>query len=399
MKKSYENARNNLGITLVALVITVIVLLLLAGTTLNMILGENGLLKKAEDSKNVHIAGEKNDIEFMNNAYEYMNKYFEVENEIEFVSKLTEEEKIALEENGLKEITKYSSLRNENNVKAVIEGEVPIPNGFSYKEGTNETGLVIKNNNDNNEFVWIPTQGLGYTYNRHAYSRAGWEYSQIQKELDMETNSYKIERLDKVGEYYIEAMPQDEQLSVNKYKGYYIGRYEAGIASGTGRKGSDENKTATANEIEKKSGKPLSQPDKYVYNWVTCNQAKGLSEGLYNKTENSVTSKLCSSYAWDTMLEFIKRQHSDWITNTIDENTKDKGLAIQKTGYHSINNIYDIGGNVTEWTTENYSKDESYVYRGGDMSGFAASYPVARRGVYDSSNILDCFGFRLALFL
>ena len=59
-----------------ALVIIIIVLLILVGVTLNLTLGENGLLKRAEASKNAHLAGERNDIEFLNSAYEYMNPYF-----------------------------------------------------------------------------------------------------------------------------------------------------------------------------------------------------------------------------------------------------------------------------------------------------------------------------------
>ena len=57
------------GITLVALVITIIVLLILAGVTLSLTLGESGLLRRAEESKNAHLAGERNDVEFMNSAY------------------------------------------------------------------------------------------------------------------------------------------------------------------------------------------------------------------------------------------------------------------------------------------------------------------------------------------
>lgn len=65
------------GITLVALVITIIVLLILAGVTISLTLGENGLLNRAEQSKNAHESGAYNDTMFMNNAYDYMTPYFE----------------------------------------------------------------------------------------------------------------------------------------------------------------------------------------------------------------------------------------------------------------------------------------------------------------------------------
>ena len=64
------------GITLVALVITIIVLLILAGVTISLTLGENGLLQRSEQAKNAHEAGAANDAKFMNDAYNYMDPWF-----------------------------------------------------------------------------------------------------------------------------------------------------------------------------------------------------------------------------------------------------------------------------------------------------------------------------------
>jgi len=64
------------GITLVALVITIIVLLILAGVTISLTLGDNGLLNRAEQAKDAHDAGQTNDTKFMNDAYDYMTPYF-----------------------------------------------------------------------------------------------------------------------------------------------------------------------------------------------------------------------------------------------------------------------------------------------------------------------------------
>ena len=36
------------------------------------------------------------------------------------------------------------------------EKKVPIPEGFKYKEGIEHTGLVIIDNANENEFVWVP---------------------------------------------------------------------------------------------------------------------------------------------------------------------------------------------------------------------------------------------------
>ncbi len=50
--------RNHKGITLIALVITIIVLLILAGVTLSLVLGDNNLLFRAKDVKRIHDIGQ-----------------------------------------------------------------------------------------------------------------------------------------------------------------------------------------------------------------------------------------------------------------------------------------------------------------------------------------------------
>ena len=50
-QKGGKQKKNNKGITLVALVITIIVLLILAGVSLSLVLGENGVLSQAKNAK------------------------------------------------------------------------------------------------------------------------------------------------------------------------------------------------------------------------------------------------------------------------------------------------------------------------------------------------------------
>lgn len=102
---------------------------------------------------------------------------------------------------------------------------IPVPKGFapilkSEGQGTKNTGFVIKDMNNNaetrgNEFVWVPVEGMPYTYGRYAF---------LQNQPVDETDPTKI----KWGAtYFTEDMPEDEQTSVNQYGGYYIGRYES----------------------------------------------------------------------------------------------------------------------------------------------------------------------------
>lgn len=68
--------KDNKGITLIALVITIIVLLILAGITIAMLTGENGILSNATKSKAVNELGAAKDLVALT-ANEAMTDYFE----------------------------------------------------------------------------------------------------------------------------------------------------------------------------------------------------------------------------------------------------------------------------------------------------------------------------------
>ena len=68
--------KNNKGITLIALVITIIVLLILAGVAIAMLSGENGILTRASDSKVANEIGAKKD-EVNMAAAEAITEYYE----------------------------------------------------------------------------------------------------------------------------------------------------------------------------------------------------------------------------------------------------------------------------------------------------------------------------------
>ena len=58
--------KNNKGITLVALVVTIVVLLILAGVSINLVLGNNGIIAKAKDAETKSAEASKNDLKGMN---------------------------------------------------------------------------------------------------------------------------------------------------------------------------------------------------------------------------------------------------------------------------------------------------------------------------------------------
>ena len=308
--------------------------------------------------------------------------------------------------------------------KSYVNG-VPIPDGFVYVGGTRDSGLVISDNNADkekykgqttvgtdlvgNQFVWIPVDNIE-NYKRTAYSD-----NFATGTIDSTTNSEQIKYRSSDSDYFKEALPADEKTSVETNKGFYIGRYEAGDQESTNSKKLRASGASTSNTITVKAGQA-------PYNYVTIGQAKDLAEGLSGKQGyTSVKSKLISSYAWDTAIAFIQKTNSDYGNSSEEGNytnsptftytgiadteknkqTKARGLRrLIPTGQTTaVNNIYDMGGNVYEWTTESYSNTSyPYTLRGGHYYGYFAFYPAGdRSGVSDSAYVYA--GFRCTLYL
>ncbi len=354
------------GVTLIALVITIIVLLILAGITINLALDPNGIVRRSYQARN-----------------EYQNAQ---EKELAGIKELINEMNTITTEN----VGGYQAETNYD----MVEG-VPVPKGFSHVYGTSkDTGFVIKNDTDGNEFVWIPVE------NPSEYKRTAW------KGEDIESN-------------YTEEMPEDELISITKYKGYYIGRYEAGIEGYTTvntdtSSNTDTNFTGYSGE----NMKLVIQSGKQVWNYITRDRAKTESESLYRKAEDNVTSKLCSSYAWDTALSFVAKTDSDYPQNSTQGNYLDTEFSytdlegktqtkandsyvLVPTGQTTaVNNIYDMGGNVWEWTTEVCSATGGpCTRRGGYYWNYANGNSAGNRS-YDGSTYAGFYaGFRVTLYL
>ena len=364
--------KNNKGITLVALVVTIVVLLILAGVSINLVLGDNGIVKKAQDAKTKSAEASENDLKGMNG--------------------LVSEMEGALAGNGSTGNGNTGSGNNfvtKNTEVTYPGGNVWIPEGFRISKdsaSTVQNGVVIEDK-DGNQFVWVPVATLA-DYKRTWYT--GWSpFSD-----------------------YSEALPEDEKTSVERYKGFYIGRYEAGdkesTVAKTLRSSNDVTKTVTI-----KAGQ-------VPYNYVTRTQAVSLAEGFATKQGYKAKTKLVSSYAWDTTIAFIEKTVNNYgssssqgnYSNTsvtykdiTDESKPEKTKAensplLVATGQTTpVCNIYDMGGNVLEWTTESCSyKFSPYAMRGGDGSGKFA-HDAAGYRINNPGDAYGNVGFRLTLFM
>ena len=263
---------------------------------------------------------------------------------------------------------------------------IPVPKGFTpilKKEGqkTASTGFVIRDTSSNaetrgNEFVWVPCEIETETNKNNGR---------------LKYNRYEFESFDYIG--WSEEMPTEEKDSISIYEGYYIGRYEAGISKGEER--TSKNITQTTEEIEAESGKAVVQANRDVYNNVKLEEAKGLAENVYIGK-----SRLCSSYGWDTALKFMEITGSTYPTNSVGGYYGQSSLT--KTGNDITHpcNIYDMGGNVWEYTTEIYDTNVDYKsIRGGYYDVYPNAYPAARRDVNNTTSDLPRISFRITFYI
>lgn len=418
----------NKGVTLIALAVTIVVMLILAGVTISVLNGENGIVKQAQKAKEeskikelkekvrIDIAGKR--VENINGELrvsvlkEILDKYFDnvpVETQITSETELKAKEEYGKYEMKISDIdvgeityeTSYTIFKDVNGE------QVPIPEGYIVSENSDENivnkGLVISDSRGN-EYVWISCT-VDSSSNKLQYKRTEWGVEKdgtdnsraIKDELtlkDIDVTYSKTDTDNGINEEIskeIVAQINAEKESIKKYGGYYIGRYEVG----------KDNKTAVIK----------AEQEPYVnIKWSKAYElAKGIGGG------EGATTYLCSSYSWDTAINFIQNTTGkNYATSIIGFNGNWKSQEVKDSSGKVIKpvntaqrlntglttalcNIYDMGGNVGEFTTElNPGTSETVVLRGGYNNH---NYPAGGRWDSGSGSALSYFGFRATLFL
>ena len=456
------------GITLIALVVTIIVLLILAGVAINLTVGENGIFNKAKFAKEKYTNEEYLEQEQLNEIYAYLNKDSKLPENTKDTDMGTQ---VKLPSEWYSTTATYVSTEDGGTITKEVKtasviavatgsGEtVPVPNGFYYVGGNKATGVVISDNKDDqnkyvgyesdgttakavgvdlqgNQFVWIPCTIENYKKKDFGenYTSAGWN-----KQND-----------------------SAEEVQIEKYSGFYIARYEAGMGEAeidspmqavTATTNSTYNWAWNADVYTKEkvssTAKPTSKANEIPWYHADYFTAVEMSKRMY-KGHSTVASGLVTGTMWDVMLQYIASQSEytssgtwgnyanssitldrGYYTNVTSTGTTDGFKTVtsgQKSGTRITNypyvlistgasdatkkkNVYDVAGNLWEWTTETayivanakYSKTDfninTCMRRGGSFNNTYDSYYAYYR-YYDftASNCTNS-GFRVALYI
>ena len=382
------------------MVVTIVVLLILAGISLNLVLGQNGIISRAQDARNQTVEGQVNTEKAVN--------------------ALTDEMEDLISEN-----ENSGNGGNSGSSQTTVENVV-IPEGYYYVGGTKAKGLVISDAEADNEkykgqenvgkdlagnqWVWVPvetpsslyttvTEGVAlsgstgvkttkYTNSAIISGRTrGLPGSTDYREPDIlpysgfDDTNYATAGFSSLANMAETMVSEYEEMiaSLEKYKGFYIGRYEL-----------------TANG--EKTG--ATQTCRNGVNWYTLyKNCTTLASGSKVKTRMILGLQWDATCKWLDSSGFNITNSSTW--GNYSNNTADGHESKQNTGFSEswkANNIYDFAGNCYEFTQEAY--DASYrAYRGGGYNGNGSLDPASRR-LNDNPTGADSFsGSRPTLYL
>lgn len=412
-----QKIKNTTGITLVALVVTIVVLLILAGITIMYTMGENSIFKKAQEAKDKTDQAIKNEQEYFNNLDNMVNQYIGGNSS----------------EGSTETKTEYTDSNGD---------KAPIPSGFYVvgdskinpeDKNTVRDGLVISDEKDDdldnskhgNQFVWIPVEDYSKFHLIEGYYKGSLdtklsEDSNPSREAGDTATAGSPGKPNNSNSVAGTAESMEMYKSVKENGGFYIARFEAGIAGTT--------VSTTTEDINKQTQdgtvKPVSKKGVGVWNWIPwggttvveasdnlvgndkANGAVKVARSMYptSDTHHKVTSTLCYGVQWDATLNFIDSKYIGGTATGYVKDSTDKGNYagnIATTGSNTAyqqKHIYDMAGNVYEWTMEAYNTDYRVV-RGGDYHNDGNFNPSSYRYNYKPEGTNTYYGFRVALYL
>ena len=424
MKKTKTNEKlkrkvysNQTGITLIALVVTIVVLLILAGVSLNALFGDSGIIKKAQDAQNKMDQAVENDQKGINELSNWLdsktNGSTGEDANPSTTPKISTLVGKVVDKNTKAEDAYGNKITIPKGFKVVAHGTAAGSATYTYS-GDNipavQDGIVIENGTDGNQFVWVPVGTIKnkdgstntITLGRYSnFAKQNGTYVPAQnannctQEVTINTYFKELSTF-REGNTATDSTAQNatarnlaEFISTSLSNGgYYIARFEA---SGTASKiTSKYNQTVLGN---------ITQP----------NAAKAAREMYGEIKENNklvYASDLVNSYAWDTAIIFIQTYSTE--TDASSYASENKSTSFANTGINNDKycNIWDMSGNAYEWTTEYSTRSSliyfySCVYRGGCYyapNDEAGDYASNRNSAFTTGSLSFC-GLRLLIYV
>ena len=425
--------KNTKGITLIALVITIIVLLILAGVSIAMLTGENGILTQASNAKqatdeaneqekiNIAVAGSRTDegqisVEKLKEEIENQNgKVFgdSVPTTIQIndhLYRVNASGKVTQAiDGGTLDIVTGTETTNTT-VQDALGNKIVVPVGFkivNIKDYVTD-GIIIEDVNHEetkgSQFVWIPVGNvkkednttINIKLSRYTFADNG---NPIDQGSNIITENFTEVNISEYGNITAKENIENEEAGFRKSAinnhGYYIGRYEART-----------NTKRTTSTSDDELTQATERPEEYVYDCVSQPQAAKLSREMYSS--NNFKSDLMNSYAWDTTIVFFQ-EFDNRAQKTVPYSKQislNSSIAYQGTNKlleegqkDVICNVYDIASNCYELTTETSIKDSRYpcVGRGGR---YYNNFGCASYRGYDSFNFInDNYSFRNIIYM
>ena len=411
-----QKIKSKSGITLVALVVTIVVLLILAGVSLNLVIGNDGIIRRAKEAQERYRQASENEQKDLDILEDYMNK---MTGEGSGTGTGTVV-KVNVGESATGVATINGKAGNTNN-PTIPKGYTPINAGkATWGDGTSspaqssiDNGLVIQDGSGN-QWVWVPVEEIskycesvdsgvkisGSTVTTKKYTKSSIEIGTGNNKTTItrglpSSNSYREPALldgdddanakeagfTDANDMATKMVREYETMikSIEKYGGFYIGRYEL---------------SGTVDNPTEKTGATITSKTWYeLYN--ACKKIGSKSDG---SDKEGIATRMIWGCQWDATCDFIAtkgeqksiKDSSTWgnyanynTSNSYTEGTtgyvKDAGTK-QDTGtseYWKANNIYDIAGNCFEWTQEanltSYRAERGGVFRINGSNGPASS--------------------------
>ena len=397
-----NNKQNTRGITLIALVITIIVLLILTGVSISMLTGQNGILTQAQNAKQateksaeqekVQIAASSSRDNDGQLSFEKLKA--EIENQggtilgdsipttitiNNTLYRVNSTGKVTQRVSGGTLGTVTGTETSNTTVQDALGNQVVVPAGFKVVNPNDYVtdGIIIEDvgyeNTKGSQFVWIPVGDVktadegtvNIELNRYTFDENGTPIAQNQNIID---NKYTEINVSTYGNTTAKENIEDESSGFRKKAkeshGYYIGRYEA-----------RDKEATTSRYFGPVDNQIVCTPNNYVYNFVKQPQAANLARNMYNS--NLLVSDLVNSYAWDTAILFLQtfdnrldktKPYSKQNSLNTGVNPIYKGTNILKSDENQdkICNVFDMAGNCLEWSTVTSTYENTpAILRGG----------------------------------